>query len=171
MRRHRDPSRLRARSRLGGSTAALLAGFELVGIQDHPYQRRFLDTWTLIAFVLAQTSRITVFPDVYGRLIGKRFAAKFFLDQVAKHGTHACNYLLTANLEMDPLDGFQLANWEKGFGDFESLFPCTQFSLTRAPRSGIDLDFHCGGRRFEATRTLEVPPQEMLPEDGLPRKD
>ena len=40
------------------------AGFDLVGIQDHPYQRRFLDTWTLMAFVLAHTSRVTVFPDV-----------------------------------------------------------------------------------------------------------
>jgi alkanesulfonate monooxygenase SsuD/methylene tetrahydromethanopterin reductase-like flavin-dependent oxidoreductase (luciferase family) len=40
------------------------AGFDLVGIQDHPYQRRFLDTWSLMAFALAQTSRITVFPDV-----------------------------------------------------------------------------------------------------------
>lgn len=40
------------------------AGFDLVGIQDHPYQRRFLDTWALIAFVLARTARITVFPDV-----------------------------------------------------------------------------------------------------------
>src|SRR3954453_11291335 len=40
------------------------AGFDLVGIQDHPYQRRFLDTWALMAFVLAQTSRITVFPAV-----------------------------------------------------------------------------------------------------------
>jgi alkanesulfonate monooxygenase SsuD/methylene tetrahydromethanopterin reductase-like flavin-dependent oxidoreductase (luciferase family) len=40
------------------------AGLDLVGIQDHPYQRRFLDTWALMAFVLAQTSRISVFPDV-----------------------------------------------------------------------------------------------------------
>jgi alkanesulfonate monooxygenase SsuD/methylene tetrahydromethanopterin reductase-like flavin-dependent oxidoreductase (luciferase family) len=40
------------------------AGFELIGIQDHPYQRRFLDTWALMAFVLAKTDRITVFPDV-----------------------------------------------------------------------------------------------------------
>jgi alkanesulfonate monooxygenase SsuD/methylene tetrahydromethanopterin reductase-like flavin-dependent oxidoreductase (luciferase family) len=40
------------------------AGFDLVGIQDHPYQRRFLDTWALMAFVLARTNRITVFPDV-----------------------------------------------------------------------------------------------------------
>ena len=40
------------------------AGFELIGIQDHPYQRRFLDTWALMAFVLAETDRVTVFPDV-----------------------------------------------------------------------------------------------------------
>lgn len=40
------------------------AGLDLIGIQDHPYQRRFLDTWALMAFVLAQTSRISVFPDV-----------------------------------------------------------------------------------------------------------
>src|SRR3954469_4653090 len=40
------------------------AGLDLVGIQDHPYQRRFLDTWTLMAFVLSQTSRVSVFPDV-----------------------------------------------------------------------------------------------------------
>ena len=40
------------------------AGFDLIGIQDHPYQRRFLDTWALMAFVLSKTDRITVFPDV-----------------------------------------------------------------------------------------------------------
>src|ERR1051325_9409435 len=57
-------------------------------------------------------------PDVFGRLVGKRFTGKFFLDSVAAHGTHACNYLLTVNLEMDPQDGFKLANCEQGFGDF-----------------------------------------------------
>ena len=61
---------------------------------------------------------IVAFPDGFGRLIGKRFTGEFFLKSVAKHGTHGCNYLLTVNIEMDPLDGFQLANWEKGFGDF-----------------------------------------------------
>jgi glutamine synthetase len=62
---------------------------------------------------------IVAFPDVFGRLIGKRFTGDFFLKSVAKHGTHGCNYLLTVNIEMDPLDGFKLANWDKGFGDFE----------------------------------------------------
>jgi alkanesulfonate monooxygenase SsuD/methylene tetrahydromethanopterin reductase-like flavin-dependent oxidoreductase (luciferase family) len=40
------------------------AGIDLIGIQDHPYQWRFLDTWTLIAFLAARTSRIRFFPDV-----------------------------------------------------------------------------------------------------------
>src|SRR3954449_7496441 len=44
--------------------AADQAGLDLVGIQDHPYQRRFLDTWSLIAYLAARTSRIRFFPDV-----------------------------------------------------------------------------------------------------------
>jgi alkanesulfonate monooxygenase SsuD/methylene tetrahydromethanopterin reductase-like flavin-dependent oxidoreductase (luciferase family) len=39
-------------------------GLDYVGIQDHPYQRRFLDTWMLMATVLAGTERVRVFPDV-----------------------------------------------------------------------------------------------------------
>jgi len=39
-------------------------GLEYVGIQDHPYQRRYLDTWMLMATVLARTERVRVFPDV-----------------------------------------------------------------------------------------------------------
>jgi alkanesulfonate monooxygenase SsuD/methylene tetrahydromethanopterin reductase-like flavin-dependent oxidoreductase (luciferase family) len=40
------------------------AGLDLVGIQDHPYQWRFLDTWTLVAYLAGVTSRIRFFPDV-----------------------------------------------------------------------------------------------------------
>jgi alkanesulfonate monooxygenase SsuD/methylene tetrahydromethanopterin reductase-like flavin-dependent oxidoreductase (luciferase family) len=40
------------------------AGLDLIGIQDHPYQRRFLDTWMLMATVLAKTQRVRLFPDV-----------------------------------------------------------------------------------------------------------
>jgi alkanesulfonate monooxygenase SsuD/methylene tetrahydromethanopterin reductase-like flavin-dependent oxidoreductase (luciferase family) len=39
-------------------------GLELVGIQDHPYQRRFLDTFSLLAFLAGQTERVRLFPDV-----------------------------------------------------------------------------------------------------------
>jgi alkanesulfonate monooxygenase SsuD/methylene tetrahydromethanopterin reductase-like flavin-dependent oxidoreductase (luciferase family) len=39
-------------------------GFDLIGVQDHPYQRRFFDTWTLLVAMAMRTKRITVFPDV-----------------------------------------------------------------------------------------------------------
>jgi glutamine synthetase len=58
-------------------------------------------------------------PDVFGRLVGKRFTGRFFIEQVAAHGTHGCNYLLTVDIDMEPQSGFKLANWEKGFGDFQ----------------------------------------------------
>ena len=44
--------------------AADESGLELVGVQDHPYQRRFLDTWTLLAFAAARTARVRLVPDV-----------------------------------------------------------------------------------------------------------
>ena len=40
------------------------AGLELVGIQDHPYQRRFFDTFALIAWLAARTERVRLFPAV-----------------------------------------------------------------------------------------------------------
>jgi alkanesulfonate monooxygenase SsuD/methylene tetrahydromethanopterin reductase-like flavin-dependent oxidoreductase (luciferase family) len=39
-------------------------GFDVIGVQDHPYQRRFYDTWTLLVAMTMRTSRISVFPDV-----------------------------------------------------------------------------------------------------------
>lgn len=39
-------------------------GLDLLGVQDHPYQRRFLETWALIGDLLARTERLRVFPDV-----------------------------------------------------------------------------------------------------------
>ncbi len=39
-------------------------GFDVVGVQDHPYQRRFFDTWTLLTAIAMRTEHITVFPDV-----------------------------------------------------------------------------------------------------------
>jgi glutamine synthetase len=58
------------------------------------------------------------FTDHYGRLMGKRFDAEMFVEDVAKHGGHACDYLLTVDMEMDPVPGYKFANWELGYGDF-----------------------------------------------------
>jgi glutamine synthetase len=60
---------------------------------------------------------LTVFPDLYGRLLGKRLDARFFLDETAEGGTHACDYLLTVDMEMEPVAGYPFAGWEQGYGD------------------------------------------------------
>ena len=39
-------------------------GLDYVAVQDHPYQRRFVDTWSLLSMIAATTSRIGLFPDV-----------------------------------------------------------------------------------------------------------
>jgi alkanesulfonate monooxygenase SsuD/methylene tetrahydromethanopterin reductase-like flavin-dependent oxidoreductase (luciferase family) len=39
-------------------------GLDWIGIQDHPYQRRFVDTWTLLGAAAAVTTRVGFFPDV-----------------------------------------------------------------------------------------------------------
>jgi glutamine synthetase len=62
---------------------------------------------------------VAAFPDAFGRLVGKRFTGRFFLEHVAEGSTHGCNYLLAVNIEMEPQEGFALANWKSGFGDFE----------------------------------------------------
>jgi glutamine synthetase len=61
---------------------------------------------------------VTAFTDMQGRLFGKRIQAEYFLDDVVEHGIEGCNYLLALDMEMDPVPGYELANWEKGYGDF-----------------------------------------------------
>jgi glutamine synthetase len=64
---------------------------------------------------------ITAFPDLYGRLIGKRITGHFFLESVADHGMHVCNYLLACDMEMDPVPGYRFTSWDTGYGDFRCV--------------------------------------------------
>jgi glutamine synthetase len=61
---------------------------------------------------------LVVFTDLYGRFLGKRFDAGFFLDDIYRQGTHGCDYLLTVDMDMEPVPGYTYANWERGYGDF-----------------------------------------------------
>jgi glutamine synthetase len=61
---------------------------------------------------------VAAFTDMQGRLFGKRIQVDYFLDEVADHEIEGCNYLLALDMEMDPVPGYELANWEKGYGDF-----------------------------------------------------
>ncbi|MFI9465549.1 glutamine synthetase family protein [Streptomyces xiamenensis] len=61
---------------------------------------------------------VLAFTDMQGRLQGKRFAARFFLDEVLHHGTEGCNYLLAVDTDMNTVDGYAMSSWERGYGDF-----------------------------------------------------
>ena len=55
--------------------------------------------------------------DMQGRLRGKRLHAEFFLDEVLRHGTEGCTYLLASDVDMNTLEGFAMSSWARGYGD------------------------------------------------------
>jgi glutamine synthetase len=61
---------------------------------------------------------VTAFTDMQGRLFGKRIEIDYFLGEAVDHGVEGCNYLLALDMEMEPVPGYEMANWEKGYGDF-----------------------------------------------------
>jgi glutamine synthetase len=60
---------------------------------------------------------LVAFVDMQGRLIGKRFHADFFCGG-AHEETHACDYLLANDIDMEPVPGYEASSWAKGYGDF-----------------------------------------------------
>ncbi|MEV7469945.1 glutamine synthetase family protein [Streptomyces kronopolitis] len=61
---------------------------------------------------------VLAFTDMQGRLQGKRFAARYFLDTVLDHGTEGCNYLLAVDVDLNTVEGYAMSSWERGYGDF-----------------------------------------------------
>ncbi|HYX85563.1 MAG TPA: glutamine synthetase family protein [Gaiellales bacterium] len=74
---------------------------------------------------------LLVMTDMQGRLMGKRLHAPFFCDEVAGHGAEGCYYLLTVDVDMQPVQGFEMASWETGYGDF--VFRPDMATLRRIP--------------------------------------
>lgn len=88
-----------------------MAGLENKGILTLNSLKQLVDNEEI-------TTVIVAFTDHYGRLLGKRYDADFFLESVIDDGAHACDYLLTTDMEMEPVQGYESANWELGYGDF-----------------------------------------------------
>jgi glutamine synthetase len=62
---------------------------------------------------------VVAFTDMQGRLMGKRVHGEHFVtENLAETGLEACDYLLALDMEMEPVPGYELANWERGYGDF-----------------------------------------------------
>ena len=65
---------------------------------------------------------VVAMTDMQGRLTGKRIHGQYFLDEVVKHGTDGCNYLLAVDVDMNTVDGYEMSSWERGYSDF-ALIP------------------------------------------------
>ncbi len=100
------------------------------------------------------------FTDHYGRLMGKRFDAEFFLEDGIAHGTHACDYLLTVDMEMNPVPGYRFANWERGYGDF-ALVPdlATLRVASWLEKTAIVL---CDVKNVKSGEEVSVAPRSIL---------
>ncbi|MEV4681182.1 glutamine synthetase family protein [Streptomyces kurssanovii] len=114
---------------------------------------------------------VLAFPDMQGRLQGKRFAAPFFLDEVVEHGTEGCNYLLAVDTDMNTVDGYEMSSWERGYGDFAMHPDLT--TLRRIPwHEGTalviaDLAWDEGRPVVAAPRQILRAQLERLAEHGL----
>jgi glutamine synthetase len=64
---------------------------------------------------------VVAFTDVQGRLVGKRVAARLFVEDIMDHGSECCNYLLTVDVENNTVDGYAFSSWEKGYNDMAMM--------------------------------------------------
>lgn len=62
---------------------------------------------------------VVAMTDMQGRLTGKRIHGEHFLNEVLKHGTEGCNYLLAVDVDMNTVQGYEMSSWERGYSDFE----------------------------------------------------
>jgi glutamine synthetase len=82
----------------------------MAGNLDFEELKRAVKAGTIDTVVVAMV-------DMQGRLVGKRFHAQHFVES-AYNETHACDYLLANDIDMEPVPGYAAASWDKGYGDF-----------------------------------------------------
>src|SRR5437667_1427583 len=103
---------------------------------------------------------LTVFPDFYGRLVGKRIVGRYFCDEVLAEGMHVCDYLLACDMEMDPVPGYRFTSWAAGYGDMRCVPDLT--TLRRASwleRTALVL---CDVLAEDADEPVAVAPRSVL---------
>ncbi|MFQ5653053.1 MAG: glutamine synthetase family protein [bacterium] len=124
--------------------------------------RGMLDEQTLRRMVANQEIEtvLTVFPDLYGRLMGKRIAGHYFVEDVLGGAVHACDYLLACDMEMDPVPGYAFTSWQDGYGDFRLVPDLTTLRLaTWLDKTALVL---CDIYQEEDDRLVDVAPRSIL---------
>ena len=103
---------------------------------------------------------MAVFPDLQGRLVGKRTTGRFFLDTSPTHGTENCDYLIACDMDNNPVPGYRFASYEQGYGDMLG-----RRRLDDRPHHAVgrqDGDDLCDLFDVESGELIEVAPRTML---------
>ena len=105
---------------------------------------------------------LVVFPDLQGRLVGKRVTGHYWVDHMdsGREPVHACNYLLAVDTDMTVLPGFRYANWEQGYGDVALQPDLT--TLRRIPWLEATALVMCDALDEETGEPVEVSPRRIL---------
>ncbi|NOQ98158.1 MAG: glutamine synthetase, partial [Calditrichae bacterium] len=102
---------------------------------------------------------LTAFPDLYGRLIGKRINGRFFLDEVLDDSMHACDYLLACDMEMDPVQGYKYTSWADGYGDIRLVPQLSTLRIASWPaKTAIIL---CDVFEEESDKLVDIAPRSI----------
>ena len=81
---------------------------------------------------------LVAITDMQGRLQGKRCGGRYFLEEVLKHGTEGCNYLLAVDVDMNTVAGYAISSWERGYGDMEFVLDARTIRLlTHLPATAM----------------------------------
>jgi glutamine synthetase len=105
---------------------------------------------------------LVAFPDLQGRLVGKRVTGHYWAEQMqgGNEPVHACNYLLAVDVDMNPLSGYQFANWEQGYGDV-AVQPDLE-TIRRIPWLDATALVLCDVVNEDDGQPVEVSPRRIL---------
>ncbi len=114
---------------------------------------------------------IVAFADMQGRLVGKRVAARLFVDEVAAHGAECCSYLLAVDVEMNTVSGYAMSGWDTGYGDMAMRPDLSTLRLIPwLPNTALviaDLGWADGGTVAASPRAILRRQLDRLGERGL----
>ena len=114
---------------------------------------------------------IVAFTDMQGRLVGKRMAARLFVEEVAAHGAECCSYLLAVDVEMNTVAGYAMSSWDTGYGDMVMQPDMSTLRLVPwLPNTALviaDLGWADGGEVAVAPRAILRRQLDRLGERGL----
>ncbi len=103
---------------------------------------------------------VVAFTDMQGRLQGKRIHGPFFRDHVLGHNTEGCNYLLTVDVDMNTIDGYEISSWDRGYGDM--MFAIDIDTLRRTPGQHYSATVQADLHWLDGSGAVRPSPRSVL---------